>query len=122
MYMSGFVNSKAAIPVFIQYELRKAMLASFNMSNERTIIGGYKSQGLIEACATYWYKQILIKAFKYSKLFSCFSTATVPPLLIFIIRGIALISLDIFMLLRAKIKLNEQAAEIYCGEVGVRLV
>lgn len=65
------------------------MLATFNMPDERAIIGGYKSQCLIDADAIYWHKQILIKTFKFSKFFSWFSNATVLPLLIFIIRGIA---------------------------------
>jgi len=100
------------------------MLASFNMSDERAIIGGYKSQGLTDADAIYSQKQMLIKTFKFTKVFGWFSIVMGLPLLIFIIPGILFIGLGIFMLMRAnkKIKLIEQATETYCRELGVQPV
>ena len=100
------------------------MLASFNMSDERAIIGGYKSQGLKDADAIYSQKQMLIKTFKITKVFAWFSIVIGLPLLIFIIPGILFIGIGIFMLLRAnkKIKLIEQATETYCREIGVQPV
>lgn len=100
------------------------MLASLNLSDERAIIGGYKSQGLTDADAIYSQKQMLIKSLKFSKIFAWFSIVMGLPLLIFIVPGIMFIGLGIFMLLRAnkKIKLIEQATDTYCRELGVQPV
>lgn len=100
------------------------MFASFNFSDERAIIGGYKSQGLTDPDSIYSHKQMVLKSLKMTKVFAWFSIVIGLPMLILIIPGLIFIGIGVFMLVRAnkKIKLVEKATEMYCREIGLEPV
>lgn len=100
------------------------MFASLNFSDERSIVGGYKSLSLTDPDAIYSHKQLLIKSLKMMRFMSWFFIIGGLPLLIFIFPGVIFIGIGIFMRVLAskKIKLIEQATDTYCRQIGIEPV